>query len=95
MRLEGSRSKRDLKRLALLDEAAKQWESLPLSPDELRQLGDFLRASGADNPTRGRALEFTEQWLRMSAIPVDAAIEAFGRSGAFTDFQVLNNIVRG
>ena len=95
MKLEGSKNKRDLKRPALLQEAAKEWWDLCLSPEDLRRLGEFLQASGADDPTRGRSLEFTKQWLRIAALPVDPTLEAFSRRGAFTDFQVLNNLVRG
>src|SRR5437588_5591549 len=68
MSLGVSRSKRDLKRLALLKLALAEWESLPVSPDQLRELGEFLEGAGVADESRGRSLEFTRQWLRNQGI---------------------------
>jgi hypothetical protein len=96
MSLSGSRTKHDLKRLALLRGSLQEWDALPLSPDQLRNLGEFLVRAGADNEATGRSLESTRRWLTENNIPSpEALIEALGIRGAYTDFQVLYNVVRG
>ena len=62
MELSGRREKKDLKRLARLEEYAGEWSRLGLTPTRLRELGDYLDArlgeQGCD-----RSLRLTRQWL--------------------------------
>lgn len=95
MELSGKRDKRDLKRVALLREAGGQWTNLGLTPAQLADLGRYLeeRLGGGQGE---RSLRFTREWLERSQ-PQDPkrTLEALDRRGAFTDFQVLYNVVRG
>jgi tetratricopeptide (TPR) repeat protein len=95
MELSQARSTKDLKRLTLLKQSLKEWECLPLSPDELETLGRFLVASGVEDERIGRSLRFTTQWLREKGFDVELALDRFWQRGAYTDFQVLYNLVRG
>ena len=94
--LASPRNKRDLKRLALLKESLSGWESLSLSPDQLRALGEFLVEQGAEEEMRGRSLEFTKKWLHHNRISnPEHVIEQLANRGGHTDFTVLYNVVRG
>ncbi|HEV3079068.1 MAG TPA: hypothetical protein VGY66_04790 [Gemmataceae bacterium] len=95
-RLNGSRTKKDLKRLALLKESCGYWQDFPLSADQLRKLGHYLVGAGAEEEQRGRTFTFTRRWLAENKVPEpDAVIQALEKRGAFSDFQVLYNVVRG
>jgi hypothetical protein len=96
MALSGRRDRRSLKRLALLREAKAEWSAIPLTPDQLRELGDFLVERGAGEEQFGRTLDKTRDWLESSGLAnTEAIIEALADRGGFTDFQVLYNVVRG
>jgi hypothetical protein len=92
--LSGKRDKRLLKRLAGLRQAHAEWSDLPLSPMQTAALGKYLEACGVDS--QSETLELTRRWLEEEqSVDADRVIEAFERRGAFSDFQVLNNIVSG
>jgi hypothetical protein len=94
--LSKTRSKKDLKRLALLKAAATEWRNLPLNPRELQELGDFLVRSGVEDEARGRTFRFTRQWLHDRNFEnTEAVLAALRSHGGHTDFQILANIVRG
>lgn len=84
------------KRLALLRQAFAEWNQLPLQPNELRKLGEYLKSVGADQSAERRSFEQTEYWLENEGIPnPEAIIREFERRGAFSDFQVYRNIILG
>lgn len=96
MALSKTRNKEDLKRLALLTQSAAHWAALALSAEQLRDLGVFLVRQGADEESRGRSLDSTKQWLMDNDVEnPEAIITALADRGAYTDFQVLYNVVRG
>lgn len=88
------RSKKHLKRLALLKENSKTWRKLVLTPEELRELGEFLQAK--DVSPANRSLDYTKQWLNENyqGNPQEV-LNSFDEVGAFSDFQVLANVVYG
>ena len=88
------RTQKELRRLALLREASEEWKTLRLSPEELDRLGRFLTEIGVG--PEDRSFNFTRKWLVMEGVdsPEDV-IAALQKRGAFTDFQVLANVVRG
>jgi tetratricopeptide (TPR) repeat protein len=95
MHLENRRDRKDLKKLALLKEYLADWEDLPLTPQQLQDLGGFLVQAGVEDERKGRSLQFTQQWLSRNGIPKpETVIEALRRRGGFTDFMVLYNVVR-
>lgn len=96
MSLDVSHRKPDLKRLCLLKECFAWWDSILLSPGQLRDLGAFLKEAGAGHEMHGRTLEHTRQWLTNNKIPSpDMVIEALAQKGGFTDFQIVHNIIHG
>lgn len=97
MELDESRDKRDLKRLALLKQSADEWTKLPLTPQQLAQLGRFLADKLEDAPG-SRAFIWTERWLDDNGFAGEEkarVLEAFEKRGAFSDMQVYYNVVRG
>jgi hypothetical protein len=88
------KTNKSLKRLALLRENATAWRDLSLSPEALRELGHYLRNQGV-GPGH-RTMQLTREWLVKSGIPdPDNVISGLERWGAFSDFQVLTNVVLG
>lgn len=88
------KSKKLLKRLALLRESCEAWRDLRLSPEMLRKLGERLDAEGVDSSDT--TLRVTRDWLVKNDVEApDEVIAALQRRGAFSDFQVLANVVRG
>ncbi len=88
------RSKKLLKRLALLRECSKMWRALGLTPDMLRKLGEYLEAKGVD--PGHTTLRLTRGWLLENHVDAaEAVIEALQRRGAFSDFLVFSNVVYG
>ena len=97
MALSGPRDKRDAKRLAMLREAVDEWAALPLTPEQLRELGEYLAGKLESEPVE-RNLHWTERWLRDRGFD-DAAVTrvraALDDRGAYSDMQVFYNVVRG
>ncbi|MEJ7589995.1 MAG: hypothetical protein WKF77_00450 [Planctomycetaceae bacterium] len=88
------RSKKHLKRFALLKSNAKWWSTISLSPFQLAALGEYL-ADEEVNPSNDD-LRVTTRWLIENSIPESASIlERLAELGAFSDFQVLANVVNG
>jgi hypothetical protein len=90
----GKASKHDLKKLALLKQGEKEWRELHLTADQLQALGAFLqtRDVGPDD----RSLRWTRQWLAEAGVAdIERVLQAIQQRGAFSDFQVLRNIVVG
>ena len=94
IRLSKTREHRDLKKLAFLERSAAEWEALILSPDDLKNLGEFLLQMLGDGPF-AFDLKWTQSWveehLPERAEEIVAAIKA---RGGYTDVQVLHNVVR-
>jgi hypothetical protein len=96
MALKKSQTKKDKKRLAILRQALREWDDLLLTPEQVQRLGEYLRTLGIGSEQPGRSLLGTRAWLNQEGIENrDAVIEAIQKRGAFSDFQVLENIVRG
>lgn len=88
------KTKKLLKRLALLRECEKTWDKLILSPESLQSLGKHLEQMGVG--PEHRTLQITRNWLSAN-VKCDHGniISALEQSGAFTDFQVLANVCHG
>jgi tetratricopeptide (TPR) repeat protein len=94
IQISSKKDKRVLKRLAGLKQAHSEWGALPLSPAQLAALGEYLEEHGVGS--QSKTLELSRRWLEQSgAHDVERVIEALGCRGAFCDFQVLQNVVRG
>ena len=88
------RTKKHLKKLALMRENAEEWHDLVLSPEELRELGEYLLEMKVGSANR--SFDITKEWLEtQSTHDVNEVIESLERRGAFSDFQVLANVVYG
>ncbi len=92
----GGRTAKDGRRLARLHADRQFWESLPLSPGQVRALGEHLHASGASDPITGHTLDGTKRWIGEEGLEDrrGAILEALRGLGATTDFQILYNVVR-
>jgi hypothetical protein len=96
MTIDGRKERKDLKRLARLRESHREWTACPLLPTELSKLGEFLSSSGANDPSIATNLDLTTKWLKANTLEdVNAVLEHLRTRGVTTDFQVLNNVVRG
>jgi hypothetical protein len=94
--LSRKRDKRMLRRRALLQESLSEWSALPLTGDDLQELGEFLASARADQEVHGRTLDVTTRWLQKKGYAdVDKIIEALRNRGGYTDFTVFHNVVRG
>jgi hypothetical protein len=89
-----TRDKKNLKRLARLREAKSFWDQLTLTPYQLHDLGAYLQERGTS--LDAETLAATQEWLEAAGLPdPESVLDAFENLGAFSDFQVLENIVRG
>jgi hypothetical protein len=93
MALSDKSDRRSLKRLALMQESMSEWSELPLTPAQLRALGEYLVKHGASEEMHGRTLEFTTNWLKDNELEIENVLQSLGKRGGFTDFQVLHNVV--
>lgn len=94
LRNSPDRSKRDLKKLAALRESFGEWSDLHLTPEDVAELGQYLREKLGPG-TGDRELTWTRAWLEGRFDDPEPALEGLERRGAYSDWQVLNNIVRG
>jgi hypothetical protein len=87
-------TKKLLKKMAQLRESNRSWNGLVLTPDMLRDLGEYLESMGVG--PANRTLDLTREWLlqNFDGDPNEVII-ALDRRGAFSDFQVLANVVYG
>lgn len=89
----GTQSNKDLKRLAVLRGSLREWQELGLSPRQLESLGQYLEAHGVGEEQR--SLELTSSWAIENELNPRDVCEGVQRRGAFSDFQVLSNLVYG
>jgi hypothetical protein len=95
MSLSGRKGKKDMKRLALLNEYENQWRGLGLTPSQLDDLGKYLSVKLAGHAC-DHTLRFTLEWLHEADHRKSkGVIEALRNRGGFCDCEVLNNVVRG
>lgn len=88
------RSRQHLKRRARLVESLSTWQTLQLTPEQLQELGEFLQDSGVD--ASSVTMERTTTWLRDHNVPHhERVLQGLQRMGAYSDFQVLANVVFG
>lgn len=85
------RNPKDLKHLALLRECESKWEALPLTPDELHSLGDYLSGllatHGCDHTPK-----HTKEWLaQCSPGKQEQKLKALRHWGGYCDCEVLAN----
>lgn len=93
--LTGKKDKRDLKRLTRMKEQLTEWTELPLSPRQLEELGNYLELHLAAT-SDARDLRLTKEWLQKQGFPgIDRILESLANRGAYSDSQVLYNVVRG
>ena len=94
--LSGKPTKDQRKRLALLKQSVAQWNKLPLTPEELKALGAYLKMVGADESIHKKTFEHTETWLENEGFSnPDEVIGEFERRGAYSDFQIYHNVILG
>jgi tetratricopeptide (TPR) repeat protein len=86
-------TKRTRKKLAHLRELVAEWAMLMLTPSQLHDLGQYLESQLAGQLGE-RDLHLTRQWLGDRDLDVAKIIQALENRGAFSDFEVLANIVR-
>lgn len=93
----GQMSNRDRKRLARLKEYQRFWEVVPLSPEELKKLGCFLREQERiSEEFTTNDLRITTEWLEQhKACESKYVINKLKRMGFTSDFSVLYNLVNG
>jgi len=95
MSLSAVRDRKDLKRLALLQEYESKWVQLALTPGQLADLGQFIGRQLTATPC-DHTLRITETWLRNQDIPdANAVVEGLRNHGGYCDCEVLANVVRG
>jgi tetratricopeptide (TPR) repeat protein len=93
MKLTAVREKRDLKKLALLKEYEPQWQELSLTPDQLAELGSYLRGQLVSSPC-AHDLAWTRRWLEQAGITgATKVLKAFRNQGGFCDCEILANVV--
>lgn len=85
---------RQLKRLASLRQSANEWQKLRLSAEQLKSLELHLSHLGVG--PQSQSLGLTREWLHINQISdAEGVVAALEERGAFTDFQVLENVCRG
>ena len=95
MNRSGRRDKKDLKRLALLEECLSEWSKLSLTPSQLEILGTHLRGRLREEVC-DHTIRFTREWLQSASIEKpNAVIDALRNRGGFCDCEVLHNVVEG
>jgi hypothetical protein len=95
LQLEGSKDKRDLKRLAVLREGEQTWRELSLSPEQLRGLGSHLEAKLAESPC-DHTPRVTRAWLEAQGLAAAGKVlNALRDRGGYCDCEVLTNVVVG
>lgn len=91
--LSQTQDRRYLKRLALLREYEARWQGLRLSPQELSELGDYLRGNLPGKPC-DHTLRHTLIWLKDRKVSKPSfVIQALQNQGGFCDCEVLCNAV--
>ena len=95
VRLGPRASQKDLKRLAACRQASQMWHKLRLTPDELNELGRYLKDKLLDTAEE-RSLRWTENWLSDNR-PQDqeTILDSIRELGFFSDYQVLHNLIPG
>ena len=94
LRLSGQRLPKDLKHLSLLLEYESKWKKFPLSPDDLADLGRFLRQA-LSSERCDHSARFTRQWLAQhSPDQQEEKLAAFGDWGGYCDCEVEANVVQ-
>lgn len=89
--LSNQRNPKDLKHLALLREYEKKWQELPLTPEELENLGSYLTGllatHGCDHTSK-----HTKEWLtRFSPGKQEQKLKVLRHWGGYCDCEVLSN----
>lgn len=94
MHLTG-RTRENLKKLARYREAQKFWSTIKLSPHELSALGEYI--SSNFGRLRGeRSLVLTREWIDKYCYERGKEIlNGLAEAGAYSDFQVFNNVALG
>jgi hypothetical protein len=95
MSLSDQKDKKDLKRLALLKECESQRSDLHLTPAQLAELGNHLRARLSKNRCN-HTLRFTDEWLKRAGVrKLKGVVDALRNQGGYCDREVLDNVVVG
>jgi tetratricopeptide (TPR) repeat protein len=93
--LEATRSPKSLKKLALLREYEATWGEMGLHPEQLAELGRYLTHRLATSHCNHTMVQ-TDIWLGQLGIANPTSVkEAFERTGAYCDCEVLFNVARG
>ncbi len=95
LELAGKKDKSDLKRLGRLRGAVREWAALGLTPQQLAELGDYLKEGGGTDDSADDFAD-TKAWLAEHAFSQQQAertVEAFRARGAVCDAQVIDIVV--
>lgn len=96
--LRGRANNRELKRLARLQEYAKDWKGVGLSPAELDELRIHLEdvVEFTSKSPGGEPLQHTTNWLQEHAPDRwEEVIRLLAAAGYHSDFSILFNLCRG
>jgi hypothetical protein len=86
--------RRDLKKLAQYRTLLAEWDSLNLSPTELKAMGAYLKSKEVGPHERSR--KWTIDWIRTHCPDrEDTILRGLDTRGAYSDYQVLVNVVKG
>lgn len=95
--LRGEVSRRVRKRMVRLKEDALFWRELPLSKEQLSELGkhlssriEFTSELDADDP-----FQHTRKWLNANKLEEEKLLRGLRRRGYFSDFSVYFNLISG
>ena len=92
--LSTQRNPKDLKHLALLREYENKWKEMPLTPDELKNLGAHLSGLLAEHGC-DHTPKHTKQWLmQFSPSKQEQKLKALRHWGGYCDCEVLSNAVQ-
>lgn len=91
------KSRKIATRLYRLQRAEAEWLSLNLSPVELKSLGEYLMELCTNiDLQRLASRDRTEQWILLNCPERrDRVLKGLDSRGAYSDWQVLMNVVRG
>jgi hypothetical protein len=89
--LTGDRSKKTLKRMAMIEEAIARWKLIAVTPPDLELLRQYIDIQMAKD---GASKEFSHSctWLEGNGYDKDLVVEGFRALGLSDDFQVAANL---
>lgn len=92
--LTNQRNPKDMKHFALLREYESKWNEIPLTPDELHNLGTYLTGQLSTHGCN-HTPKYTKEWLAQSSPgKQEQKLKALRHWGGYCDCEVLSNAVQ-